>query len=214
VFHPSWSPDGTRLSLVCYGKDDSSSLSVLDLKSMALTRIATVAYPFFMDNPSSWSPDGTSIAFDVVHWDPSDTFLDGSHVAVVPAAGGPVRQLTTMDTFMAHPSWRPDGTELVMNSYDIANGSDLDVPSNLYSIKPDGSGQVQITKSSVDGTMRIGLPKWDSDGSRIVVAVMTFSAGDHVLETVHLGFVDAAGGEPALISTFFNGKYPDIRPTP
>ena len=140
VFHPSWSPDGTKLALVCYADDRHASLAVLDLASMVMTPLASVTYPEFMDNPSDWSPDGATIAFDIVRWDPTDTFLDGSVVATVPSGGGAVRRLTTMDEFMAHPDWRPDGTELVMNSYDLANGHDLDQPSNLYAIKPDGTG--------------------------------------------------------------------------
>ncbi len=115
---------------------------------------------------------------------------------------------------MAHPDWRPDGGELVMNSYDLANASDLDKPSNLYAIKPDGTGLHQLTHSSVDGSMRIGQPRWDREGNRILVAIMNFSPGQHELRSVNLAFVDAAGGEPAIISTAFNGKYADIRETP
>jgi Tol biopolymer transport system component len=214
VFHPSWSPDGTQLALVCYEDEKHATLATLDLTSRSLTPLATVTYPEFLDNPPRWSPDGTSIAFDVVRWDPTDTFLDGSLVATVPAAGGEVRRLTTFDTFMSHPDWRPDGTELVMNSYDLGNASGLDTPSNLYAIKPDGTGLRQLTHASVDGTMKIGQPRWDADGSRIIVAVMNFSPDHQNIESVRLAFVDAAGGEPVVISDAFDGKYPDIRPTP
>ncbi len=214
VFHPSWSPDGTKLALICYADDSHGALAVLDLASMELTPLTTVTYPEFMDNPPRWSPDGASIAFDIVRWDPTDSFLEGSLVATVPAAGGDPTRLTTFDTFMAHPDWRPDGAELVMNSYDLANGSNLDKPSNLYAIKPDGTGLRQLTHSSTDGSMKIGLPRWDADGDRIVVAVMNFSPDHQSLESVHLAFVDAGGGEPVVISEEFDGKYPDIRPTP
>ncbi len=214
VFHPSWSPDGTRLAMVCYDNEKVSSLAVLDLASMSMTKLASVTYPEFMDNPSTWSPDGASIAFDIVRWGPTDVFLEGSLVATVPAAGGKVKRLTTMETFMSHPSWQPNGGALVMNSYDIANGADLDKPSNLFTIKPDGTGLRQITHSSVDGFMRIGLPRWDPDGTRISVTVMRFSHPDRGFESSHLGFADAAGGEPAVISEAFDGKYQDVRPTP
>ena len=72
-----------------------------------------------------------------------------------------------------------------------------------------------MTHSSVDGAMRIGLPRWDPDGSRILVAIMNFDPADHQsLQSVRLAFVDAAGGEPEVISEALDGKYPDIRPTP
>jgi Tol biopolymer transport system component len=96
----------------------------------------------------------------------------------------------------------------------MANGADLDKPSNLFTIKPDGTGLRQITRSSVDGFMRIGLPRWDPDGTRISITVMMFSHPDRGFESSHLGFVDATGGEPVVISDAFDGKYQDVRPTP
>lgn len=50
--------------------------------------------------------------------------------------------------------------------------------------------------------MRIGTPRWDPSGP-------DFEFGGDV----RLAFVDAAGGEPVVISTQ-DGKYPDVRPTP
>lgn len=214
AFHPSWSPDGTKLALICYFGTDSASVAVLDVGSMALATLVKVAWPEFMDDPPRWSPDGTSIAFDIIKWDPTNTFEVGSVVATVPAMGGKVKQLTSFDTFMAHPDWRPDGSELVMNSYDLGNASDLDEPSNLYSIRPDGTGLRQLTHSSVDGSMRIGQPRWDAEGNRILVSIMNFTPGEHNLVSVHLAFVDPVGGEPTVISAAFDGKYADIRQTP
>ena len=159
VAGPSWSPDGTKLAMVCWPDYTvHSSVAVLDIASMALTTVATVSQPEFLDNTPRWSPDGASIAFPILHWDPTGDHLDGSLVAVVPAAGGEVKRITTFDSFMSSPDWRPDGSELVMNSYDLGNIQTTDQPSNLYAIKPDGTGLRQLTHSSVDGSMRITLP--------------------------------------------------------
>jgi Tol biopolymer transport system component len=115
---------------------------------------------------------------------------------------------------MDDPDWRPDGSEIVMNSYDLGNIHTTDQPSNLYAIKPDGTGLRQLTYSSVDGTMRIGEPHWAPDGTRIVVAMGTSSAPDTTINDVRLAFVDAAGGEPVLVSPTIDGSSPDLRPTP
>lgn len=213
LFHPAWSPDGTKLAVVCYpGGPDAEAIAILDVATGSITRLFTATHPEGIDNQPSWSPDGTSIAFAVLHWDPTGQFLDGSLVATVPAAGGEVRRLTTFDNFMSSPDWSPDGSEIAINSNDLGNGSG-DRPSNLHMIRPDGTGLRQITHSSVDGTMRIGCPHWDPDGSRIVVCIFTGDATDQSIFDVRLGFVDADGGEPVLISQT-DGKYPDLRPTP
>ena len=217
VYHPSWSPDGSKLAMVCYpsSSDRESSIAVLDLASMAMTTLATVAWPEFLDNPPRWSPDGMSIAFPIVHWDPTDDHLDGSLVATVPAAGGKVRLLTPFKTNMSSPDWRPDGSELVMNSYDLGNIQDTDQPSNLYAIKPDGTGLRQLTLSSVNGEMRIAQPRWTPEGTGMYVSIATTAGpGSTRVNRVQPGFVDAAGGEPVLVSSSLSGAHPELRPTP
>jgi Tol biopolymer transport system component len=213
LFHPAWSPDGTKLAVVCYpGGSEAEGVAILDLATGSITRLFTVTQPQAINNQSSWSPDGTSIAFEILRWDATGQFLDGSLVATVSAAGGQVQRLTNFDTFMSHPDWRPDGREIVIGSNNPVTGSG-DRSSNVYVIRPDGTGLRQITHSSVDGVMRIGCPRWDPDGSRIVVCIFTRDAIDTSIFDVRLGFVDADGGEPVLIS-MTDGKYARLRPTP
>jgi Tol biopolymer transport system component len=213
LFHPAWSPDGTKLAVVCYpGGFDHESVAVMDLATKSIRRLADFTQPDAVDNAPTWSPDGQTIAFDILHRDQTDA-VDGWVVATVPAAGGKIHRLTSPDKFMAHPDWSPDGAELVMNSYDLGNIMSTPHPSNLYAIKPDGSGLRQLTHSSVDGSMRIGHPRWDPDGTRIVVSILTATGLTFTFADVHLAFVAASGGEPVLIAPR-SGKYPDLRPTP
>ena len=214
LFHPAWSPDGTELAVVCYPGGDREAIAVMDLATMSIRRLATYTPPDHLDNPPTWSPDGSTIAFDLQHWDAAGQSLDGTLVATVPVAGGEVHRLTSFDSFLSHPGWSPDGAELVVNSYDLGNIQSTPNPSNLYAIRPDGTGLRQLTHSSTDGHMRIGTPRWDPSGSRIVVSVLYTTGPDFEFGgDVRLAFVDAAGGEPVLISTQ-SGKYPDVRPTP
>jgi len=215
LFHPSWSPDGKKLAVVCYpGGPVTESVAIMDVATMAITRLATVTHPEALNNQATWSPDGTSIAFDIQLWDPTQTFPVGWLVAVVPVAGGQVRRLTTFDTFMSHPDWSLDGQELVVTSYDIHDIPSTDQPSNLYVLKPDGSDLRQLTHSSVDGTMRIGQPRWSPDGTQIVVSVGISEPPDTNIGDAQLGFVSAAGGEPTVVSPTIHGSQPDLRPTP
>lgn len=208
LFHPAWSPDGTKLAVVCYpGGGDRFSVAVLDLPTKSLRRLATFTWPEVVDSAPTWSPDGKSIAFAIDHWDPTNQFLDRTVVATVPAEGGKIHRLTDPTALMSSPDWSPNGREIVIKSNDLGNG-----PGNLYVVRPDGTGLRQLTHSSVDSAMRIGCPRWDPDGSRMVVCILTRDATDGSFD-VRLGFVDAGGGEPVLISQT-DGKYADIRPTP
>lgn len=217
IFHPSWSPDGSKLAVICYpdpaGK--AGSVATFDLATGVVKRLITVTWPEHLDNPPSWSPDGTSLAFAVLHWDPTDQFIDGSLVAVVPVAGGPVDRLTTFDANMSGPAWSPDGSELAMYSFDLGNMHTTDQASNVFAIRPDGTGQRQITKSAVDGHMRITTPRWTPDGTQLLVTIGVAPPSSGPLATVNdlqLGVVDPAGGEPVLWPPTIHGGV--LRPTP
>jgi Tol biopolymer transport system component len=214
--HPSWSPDGTRIAFICYpdpgGKQ--GSVAILDLASHLVTRLTTVKWPEHLDGAPTWSPDGRSLAYAILHWDPTDQFITGSLLAVIPAAGGKERRITAFDTNFSGPDWSPDGTELATFSYDIGNMHTTPHASNLYLIKPEGTGLRQITRSSVDGNRRIVAPRWTPDGTRLVCAVGTSSASDFTIDDLQLGVVDPGGGEPLLFTPTVHGSQPDPRPTP
>ena len=216
IFHPSWSPDGSKLSVICYpdpgGKE--GSVAIFDPATSAVTRLYTVSWPEHLDGRAEWSPDGASLAFTIYHWDPTDQFVDGSVVAVISATGGPVDRLTTFDMDMSTGNWSPDGQEIAIASNGVGMRHASNEPSNVYAIRPDGTGLRQITRSSVDGHMRIFAPAWTPDG-RMLVAIGIASASGGTVTTVddiRLAFVDPAGGEPDLLPSTIHGG--TLRPTP
>ncbi|MEO5884842.1 MAG: hypothetical protein ABIQ58_04935, partial [Candidatus Limnocylindrales bacterium] len=122
--HPVWSPNGKRMALICYyivGGKGITTVAVLDLATMQKTELVRLTGPEFIDNPPSWSPDGTMIAFDIITWDPTDTFVQQQVVATVPSTGGEVTRLTDPAMFASHPDWSRDGTLLVFNTHDTSN---------------------------------------------------------------------------------------------
>ena len=207
---------GTRLAIVCYyvkGTTSFEAISVLDPVTKVRTDVATLEGSDPVDNPISWSPDGSTLAFEILTWDPTDTLVTGSLVATVPAAGGTVHRLTDPKLFASHPDWSPDGRLIAFNTYDTGNVHGIEQPSNVYTIVPDGSGMRQLSTASTDGTMRLGQPFWSPDGSRIWVSVGRDWEKDSTGQFKNtLGWVDAATGAFHEIGT--EGKRFRERPAP
>lgn len=214
--HPSWSPDGSILAFICYpdpgGKQ--GSVAIYHPATKSVTRLMTVAWPEHLDVAPTWSPDGRSLAFSILKWDPTDQFLVGSLLAVVPVTGGKERRITTFDTNMSEPDWSPDGSLLATFSYDMGNQHTTPHASNLYVIEPDGTGLRQVTHSSVDGNMRIVAPRWTPDGTRLTCSVGHSSQSNFTTDDLQIAFVDPAGGEPVLLRSVVHGSQPDLRPVP
>jgi Tol biopolymer transport system component len=212
--HPSWSPDGSTLAFICYPDPNGKqgSVAILDIATKHVTRLMTVDWPEHLDGPPTWSPDGGSLAVAILHWDPTDTRIDGSLIAIVPVAGGKERRITTFDSNLSGPDWSPDGSQLVTFSYDIGNMHTTEHASNLYLIDPDGNNLRQLTTSSVDGNLRIVQPLWSSDGTRLVCAVATSSHMDFTADDLRIAFVDPTGGEPVLVVPAIHGSQPDLQP--
>ena len=187
VFHPVWAPDGKKLSIVCYvdqGSTHTSTLAVLEVASKRLTKLVTYPWPDFLDNPARWSHDGTRIAYDVLHWDPTNTFLDGSRIATIEVmSASKPHVLTDLSSFGATPAWSPDDSMLIYNSYDFGNMVDAAV-SDLYAMRPDGSDMKPFLTAADAGVARIAHAVWDPTGTRIWVAVRIGS------DTYHIAWLD------------------------
>jgi hypothetical protein len=69
-----------------------------------------------------------------------------------------------------------------------------------------------VTRSSVDGNLRIVQGQWSPDGARIICAVATSSKMDFTADDLEIAFVDPAGGEPTLLAHSVHGSQPDLRP--
>ena len=198
AFWPVWSPDGTRLAMVCYyalDGTDQAALAILDPATMHKTELYRVPSPELIDNPPSWSPDGTTLSFEIEQWDASGKIVLGSQLATIPATGGKVRRITDPKLFAAHPDWSPDGRLLAFNTYDTGNTHGISQPSNIFTITPDGSGMRQLSTASTDGKMRLGQPFWSPDGARIWVSVARDWEKDSTGQYKNtLGWVDATTG--------------------
>jgi Tol biopolymer transport system component len=82
-------------------------------------------------------------------------------------------------------------------------------PSNLYTIRPDGTGLTQLTEFG-KGETRAVQPTWTPDGDRIIfTAVEGTGFGDPTMAIIQR---DGSGLQPATSSGPMFGTHPRLRP--
>lgn len=160
------SPDVRRIAFThYYGPvvDDSikhADLFTQRLDGRGLRRITRAPAFVAADLQAQWSPDGRRLLF-VRKWN------DGTQaIYTVSAHGGRIHRVTP---FALHagdwPDWSPDGRRILFRSPD----NDTFLHSNLYTIRPDGSGLRQVTRFP-DG-VHVYSASFSPDGRRITLGL-------------------------------------------
>jgi dipeptidyl aminopeptidase/acylaminoacyl peptidase len=176
---PAWSPDGTRIAFhridSVDGRNPGSSLQVVDIATGAITTLASTMGAEYVVNPR-WSPDGRSIVVQIDRYidDGNDTEeITGQAIGVVDLddATPSLRIIRTFDTFSTYPDWHPtdDLIQFAAGARDPLDPSDQ--PSNLFTIRPDGTGLAQLTRQGPDDD-GIWMPAYRPDGSGIIATLV------------------------------------------
>jgi dipeptidyl aminopeptidase/acylaminoacyl peptidase len=160
---PEWSPDGSAILFSSKRGKDPDRTDNWDLFVMAPAKGAIARQLTHNDlddgdpqweSRSVWSPDSKEIAFLQGGAD-SLIYFGIQHLAVVPAAGGPVRVISAaVDRNFVHPAWSGDGKW-------------------IYAQLEDDGSMILVRFPRAGGTMERVLA-----GARNVAAVA--SAGSHV----------------------------------
>jgi TolB protein len=147
---PSWAPNSKRLVLERY--DDGSSRINGDLvivrvngQERKLTRTDA------KETCPAWSPDGSRIAFDIVHPE--------ADILTITPDGSRRRRLTSGPASDHGPLWSPDGKRILFRRV-----SDSTDQTDLFVMKPNGSEVERLTRT----TLSESGYAWSPDGRKIV----------------------------------------------
>jgi Tol biopolymer transport system component len=215
---PAWTRDGTRIAMVGYGGSPEgtparSVLAIVDVASGQLTVAGELDLADGLHSFPRWSPAGDALVLNVDHFT-GETY-DGGTVAVVRESGGSwsAPQPITEHGQYGRVDWHPTDDLIVFGQYDIGFWEDTDEPTNLFTIRPDGTERTAVTAFG-PGEARAAQPTWTTDG-RILFAYVTGNAdADRAV-----AMIDADGSnlqivlEPAVVGEH-NRPYPRLQPAP
>ncbi|MCC6222475.1 MAG: PD40 domain-containing protein [Thermoleophilia bacterium] len=159
---PSWSADGSRIAFAMVGPDAWAVFAMDEDGSDRVEITRTGVQPAMIP---TWSPGGTRLAYVADHpccgVGPTELWVvdaDGTGAAQVTSDGSPVE---------SHPDWSPDGRRIVFDSAPLGDDQpELELTRELYSVRPDGSGLVQLTTNDASDWGA----SWSPDGRKLAFA--------------------------------------------
>ncbi len=181
---PAWSPDGTEIAFVRFRLGASGlEAAVIEVQDIASgdRRVVYRAPSKTALNYPRWSPDGRSIVFEMTRYPDAQITTGtatGSAIAVIDATGEGAKPLILTDWSMyaTYPDWRAGSNSIVFSTYDLGEFQATDEPSNLYTIKPDGTGLKTLTTFG-KAEQRATQPTWTPDGAGIIFTLVGQQAG-------------------------------------
>jgi dipeptidyl aminopeptidase/acylaminoacyl peptidase len=213
-----WSPDSRTLAFLSNCNHGASGDEQFDIYEVAAegSGARRISHLHGFVNQLSWTPSGSELSFLYVKGDVhpvsavsatkalvgviGETGVERQGIAVMPASGGEVRQITPASLFIYEYDWSPTGDRLAYIGAPPP-GRDNWWVAKLYTQTLEGAPQVTLDPSSVAGPLhglQIALPRWSPDGSQIAFIGGLMSDQGSTGGDVYL--VTAAGGEPVDVT--------------
>jgi Tol biopolymer transport system component len=166
--HPSWSPDGQRLTFLQWYRHDSprraeAGIYIIDVDGSNRKKIVeNAAYPI-------WSPVDDTIAYIA-----GDVAKRVVTLNVIQADGTGHRVLATHSDIGEAPTWSPDGTRLAFVGRERVQDDRHRMREDIYVVNIDGSGETRLTD---DATAMYFTPTWSPTGHVIAFTDRVVGSG-------------------------------------
>lgn len=139
----AWSPDGSKIAFVSQ-RGGEAPLHVAEVDGSG-TQTGVTSLGIWGGSPA-WSPDGQHIAYAAISEESTGAAgppFSNVDLFIVPSVGGSPRRLTYDKSDESHPSWSPDGSQIVFES-------NRDGGWGVYAMDVDGSLVVRLTDQGME----------------------------------------------------------------
>lgn len=206
---PSWSPDGTRIAYLhnVEPKGGGDWITTIQVVTVATGATATLGEPLADGDAYGWfrwSQDGRSLVVSIESYDGQG--LTASAIATMSPGSGP-RRISGLEAFATYPDWHPADDLIVYSTHDLSAFQSTDLPSNLYLVRPDGTGRKALSNFQ-KGEARATQPTFTPDG-RSVIFTLVEGSGD---EDRSVALLDLETLEVTDLGV--HGTHCRLRPTP
>ena len=179
VDEPNWDPSGQDIAFGrALGPIVKDNASTLELATAGLSGagdrvIRTFGLTATGTEPHGpvWSPNGRMLAVTIQNT--TRRPVKASAIYLISADGKTARRLTPAKLDAGNPDWAPNGNRIVFNSFYEGQSE-----SELYTIRPDGTGMHRIRKEK-KGNYAFD-PVWSPDGGRIAFVHTSSKTVPHI----------------------------------